>query len=86
MPCLEGSCAICGGLQRIPRCVHLESTNEIGTELVSFGKYKTVTYEVKDGKDLKRCELVKKYICVVQFMKMFQEKLVYEYIMHTHRA
>ena len=25
-------------------------------------------------------------ICVAEFMKMFQEKLVYEYIMHTHRA
>lgn len=86
MPFLEGFCAICGGLQHLPRCVHLESTHEIGTKLVSFGKYKTITYGVKDGKDLKRCELVKNDICVAQFMKMFQEKLVYVYIMHTHRA
>lgn len=84
--CLEGSCAICGGLQCLPRCVHLESTHEIGTKLVSFKKYKRVTYGVKYGKDLKRCKLVKNDICVVEFMKMFQEKIVYEYIMHTHRA
>ncbi|XP_057857649.2 uncharacterized protein LOC131066816 [Cryptomeria japonica] len=86
MPCLEGSYAICGGLQHLPRCIHLESTHEIGTKLVSFRKYKTTTYGVKDGKDLKRCELVKNDICVAEFIKIFQEKLVYEYIMHTHRA
>ena len=63
MPCLEGSYAICGGLQHLPRCKHLESTHEFGTKLVSLGKYKTVTYGVKDGKDLKRCELVKNDMC-----------------------
>ncbi|XP_057867281.2 uncharacterized protein LOC131074642 [Cryptomeria japonica] len=82
MMCLRGFCP----MQQLHRCLYLDSTHEIGKELVSIGKYKSFTYGVKDGKELKRRGLVKRDICVADFMKMFQEKLVYEYIGHTHRA
>ena len=68
------------------RCLHLDSTHEIGKTLVSIGKFKSVIYGVKDGKELKRCKLVKSDVCVPAFMKLFQEKIIYEYIGHTHRS
>ena len=54
----------CGGFQNLHRCLHLDSTHEIRKTLVSLGKYKLVMYGVKDGKELKRFELVKKDIFV----------------------
>ena len=65
--------------------MHLDRTHKIGKTLVSLGKYKIVIYGVKDEKELKRCELVKSDVCVADFMKLFQGKLVYDYIGHTHR-
>lgn len=59
---LKGSCFTCGCLQNMQSCVHVESMHEIGNKLVSFRKYKSVTYVVKDGKELKRCELVSRNI------------------------
>lgn len=32
-----------------------------------------------------KCELVKSDVCVADFMKLFQEKIFYDYICHTHR-
>ena len=29
---------------------------------------------------------MKSDVCVVDFMKLFQEKIIYDYIGHTHRA
>ena len=45
-----------------------------------------VIYGVKDGKELKMCELVKFDVHVPDFMKKFQEKIAYEHIDHTHRS
>ena len=36
--------------------------------------------------ELKMCELVKSDVCVANFMRLFQEKIVYDYIGHTHSA
>ena len=68
------------------RCLHLDRTHEIGKTLVSLRKYESIIYGVKDGKESKKCELVKSDVCVADFMKLFQEKIVYDYIGHTHRA
>ncbi len=84
--CLKGFCSQCSGLQKLSRFLHLHSTHEIGKTLVSLGKYKSVIYGVKDQKELKRCELVKSDVCVADFMKLFQEKIVYDYIGNTHRT
>ena len=43
-------------------------------------------HKVLKMKELKRCESVKGDVCVADFMKLFQEKIVYDYIGHTHRA
>ena len=48
--CLKGFFPQCGGFQKLHRCLHLDSTHEIGKTLVSLGKYKSVIYGVKDGK------------------------------------
>ena len=69
--CLKGFCPQCGSLQKLHRCLHLDSTHEIGKTLASLGKYKLVIYGDKDGKELKRCELVKSDVCVADFMKCF---------------
>ena len=68
------------------RCLHLYSTYQIGKTLVSLGKYMSVIYGVKDGKELKRCELMKSDVCVADFMELFQDKTFYDYIGHTHIA
>lgn len=67
--CLRYFCPQCGGLKKLHKCPHPDSTHEIGKTLVSLGKYKPVTYGVKDGKELKRYELVKSDVCVAGFMK-----------------
>ena len=51
------------------RCLHLDNTHKIGKKLGSLGRYKLIIYGVKDGKELKRCELVKKDLCIADFMK-----------------
>ena len=61
-------------------------TCEIGNTLVSLGNYKLVLYGIEDGKELKRCELVKSDVCVADFRKLFQEKIFYDYTGHTHRT
>ena len=75
--CLKGSCVTCGGLQHLQKYLHLKSTHEIGKKLFTLGKYKIVTYGVKDGKELKRCELVNTDIFIAEFMRILQEKIVY---------
>ena len=45
-----------------------------------------MTYALKDGKHGKRCDLVIEKIPVYEFMKVFREKIIYEYARHTHRA
>ena len=72
--CLKGFFPQCGGLQKLHRCLHLDTTREIGKTLVSLGKYKSVTYGVKDGKELKRCELVKIDVCVADLWNYFKIK------------
>lgn len=47
--CLKGFYPQCDGLQKLHRCLHLDSTHEIGKMLVSLGKYKSVIYGAKDG-------------------------------------
>ena len=84
--CLKGFFPQYSGFQKLHRCLHLYSTHEIGKALASIGKYKSIIYGVKDGKELKRCELVKIDVFIADFMKLFQEKIVYDYIGHTHRA
>ena len=84
--CLKGSCDKCSGLQNLQTWPHVDSTHEICQKIVSLRKYNLVTYGVKDDIELKRFVLVKKDICEADFMKVFQEKLVYEYIVHIHRA
>ena len=76
----------CNDFQKLHICLHLDNTHEIGKTIVFLGKYKFIMYGVKDGKKLKRCELVKNDVCVVDFIKLFHEKKVYEYISHTHRC
>jgi len=83
---LDGTCHRCGGLQHLPICEHMERTHAVGNELVEFGKYKTVAYNTKDGKEAKRCELVIEKILVYQFMPIFHDSIVYEYARHAHRA
>ena len=38
--CFKGFFPQCGGLQKLHRCLHLDSTHEIGKKLASLGKYK----------------------------------------------
>ena len=64
----------------------MDSTHAIGNEIVDYGKFKTVTYALKDWKHGKRCDLVIEKIPVYEFMKIFREKIIYEYARHTHRA
>ena len=45
-----------------------------------------MTYALKDGKHGKICDLVIEKIPVYEFMKIFREKIIYEYARHTHRA
>ena len=74
LSCLNGTCIDYGGLRRLPICQHMESTHEIGNEIVEFGKYKTVTYNLKEGKKAKRCDLVIENIPVYQLMDIFHQK------------
>ena len=45
-----------------------------------------MTYALKYGKQDKRCDLVIEKISVYEFMKIFREKIIYEYARHTHRV
>ena len=63
----------------------MDSTHAIGNEIVDYRKFKTVTYALKDRKHGKRCDLVIEKISVYEFMKIFCEKIIYEYARHTHR-
>ena len=51
--CLDGTCLFCGSLQLLSTCEHMDSTRAIGNEIVDYGKYKTVTYALKDGNRVK---------------------------------
>ena len=64
----------------------MDSTHVIGNEIVHYGKYKTVTYTLKDEKQGKRCDLVIEKILVYEFMKIVHENIIYEYARHRHRA
>ena len=64
----------------------MDSTHAIGNEIVDYEKFKIVTYALKDGKHGKRCDLVIENIPVYDFMKIFCEKIIYEYARHTPRA
>ena len=64
----------------------MDSTHATGNEIVDYEKFKTVTYALKDGKHAKRCTLVIEKIPVYEFMKIFLEKIIYEYTRHTDRA
>lgn len=48
--CLDGTCNVCGGLTNLKSCIHEESVDSIGKELISFSKYKSVAYQLKDEK------------------------------------
>ena len=61
----------------------MDSTHAIGNEIVDYGKYKIVTYALKDGKQGKRCDLVIENILVYEFMKIFSKNIIYEYARHT---
>ena len=76
----------CGSLQLLSTCEHMDSTHAIENEIVDYKKYKTVTYALKDGKHGKICDLVIEKILVYEFMKIFHEKIIYEYARHIHRA
>ena len=84
--CLDGTCLFCGSLQLLSTCERMDSKHAIGNEIVDYKKFKTVTYTLKDGKQGKRCDLVIEKILVYEFMKIFHEKIIYEYVRHTHRA
>lgn len=84
--CLDGTCDHCGGMKHFPIFQHMASTHTIGDKIVEFGKYKTVAYSLKDGKEAKKCELVSDKILVYQFMGIFHDQVVYEYARNTHRA
>ena len=45
-----------------------------------------MTHALKDGKQCKICDLVIENILVYEFIKIFCEKIIYEYARHTHRA
>ena len=64
----------------------MDSTHAIENEIVDYEKFKIVKYALKDGKHGKRCDLVIEKIPVYDFMKIFFEKIIYEYARHTHRA
>ena len=83
--CLDGTFLFYGSLQLLSTCQHMDSTHAILNEIVDYGKFKTVTYALKDGKHGK-CDLVTKKIPVYEFMKIFCEKIIYEYARNTHRA
>ena len=70
-PCLDGTCLLCGSLQLLSTCEHMDSTHAIENEIVDYGKYKTVTYAPKDEKYGKRCDLVIAKIPIYDFMKIF---------------
>lgn len=84
--CLDGMCLFYGSLQLLSTCQHMYSTHAIGNEIVDYEKFKTVTYALKDGKHGKRCDFVIENILVYEFMKIFHENIIYEYVRHTHRA
>jgi hypothetical protein len=48
--CLDGKCLFCDCLQLLSTCEDMDSTHVIGNEIVDYGKYKIVTYTLKDGK------------------------------------
>lgn len=79
---MKGSCVTCGGLEIYTFIEHIWIWNKT----IHLWKYKSVTYRVKDAKELKKCDLVNTNISIVEFMRIFQERLVYEYAMHTHRV
>ena len=64
----------------------MDNTHAIGNEIVDYGKFKIVTYALKDGKQGKIFDVVIENILVYKFMKIFCEKITYEYARHTHRA
>ena len=66
--CLDGTCLFYGSLQLLSNCQHMDSTHAIGNEIVDYGKFKIVTYALKDGKQGKRCDLDIENIPVYEFM------------------
>ena len=48
--CLDGKFLFCGSLQLLSTCEHMDGTHAIGNEIVGYGKFKIVTYSLKDGK------------------------------------
>ena len=55
------------------------SMHAIGNEIVYYGKFRIVTYALKDGKHGKRCDLVIEKILVYEFMNISCENIIYEY-------
>ena len=54
----------------------MDNAQEIVKKIVDYGKFKTVTYALKDGKQGKRCDLVIEKILVYEFMNIFHEKII----------
>ena len=61
---LDGTCLFCGSLQLLSSCENMDSRHAIGNEIVDYEKYKIVTYDLKDVKLDKRCDLVIEKILV----------------------
>ena len=80
---MDGTCLFCGSSQLLSTCQHMDSTHGIGNEIVDYKKF---TYALKYGKHGKRCDLVIEKIPLNEFVKIFCEKIIYEYARHTHRA
>jgi hypothetical protein len=76
----------CGSLKLLSTSKYMDSTHAIGNEIVDYKKFKIVTYVVKDGKQGKICDLVIENIPVYEFMKIFHQKIIYEYERNTYRA
>ena len=49
----------------------MASTHTIGNKIVEIGKYKIMPYNIKDGKETKKVELVSDKIIVYHFMDIF---------------
>lgn len=83
---MDGACDHCGGMQYFSIFQHMPCTYAFGNEIVEFGKYKTIAYNLKDGKEANKYELGSDKIPVYEFMGIFHDHMVYEYACHTHRS
>ena len=57
-PYVDGTCPRCGGMAFLDKCTHVTDEHELGRHEVNLQSFKYVTYDIGEGNERKKIQLV----------------------------